>query len=105
MGWLGPAIATLIIMFAAGMFILRSGAASLEVRLRDFFDIPYLMRFMGSIVAVIFLALLLRHWMVGKGIHYVIILICVSCFYMLTVLLINRKRIICDIYAIGRIPR
>ena len=98
----GPALATLIVTLIQGGVLLTLSAKELQSRVIHFFDIKYLLLFLVEIVCFAILASILRNFMVGKNIHYLIVLASVSCIFIIPMCLLNFRKVLKTLKAINQ---
>jgi len=103
MGIIGPAVATLVVIVITGVIMLSFSASILETRLSKLFDLKYLIVFVLESVALTFALSKLREYLHGMNIHYFAILVIVAGIYGITMLLLNGKRLLSDLYRVNRV--
>lgn len=93
LGVIGPAVATLITTLLIGAVMQWMNAKVLNVRIVDFLDIPFLLRFLLEGAVVMLGCRWMRSVLTSLGVHYLLILLltAMSCCGML--LLCNFKRL------------
>ena len=100
MGLIGPAIATLAVTFAAGILILYFSAKELDGRIRELFDLRFLIKFFAVLTAAVFLFGYIRILLEKLEMNsYLILAVCSACCLTVTAslflkrLMRNMKRI------------
>ena len=100
MGLIGPAIATLAVTFAAGILILYFSAKELDGRIRELFDLRFLIKFFAVLTAAVFLFGYIRILLEKLEMNsYLILAVCSACYLTVTAFLClkqlmrNMKRI------------
>ena len=80
MGLIGPAIATLAVTFAAGLLILYFSAKELDGRIRELFDLRFLIKFFAVLTAAVFLFGYIRILLEKLEMNsYLILAVCSAC--------------------------
>lgn len=80
MGLIGPAIATLAVTFAAGILILYFSAKELDGRIRELFDLRFLIKFFAVLTAAVFLFGYIRILLEKLEMNsYLILAVCSAC--------------------------
>ena len=100
MGLIGPATATLAVTFAAGLLILYFSAKELDGRIRELFDLRFLIKFFAVLTAAVFLFGYIRILLEKLEMNsYLILAVCSACCLTVTAslflkrLMRNMKRI------------
>lgn len=100
MGLIGPATATLAVTFAAGILILYFSAKELDGRIRELFDLRFLIKFFAVLTAAVFLFGYIRILLEKLEMNsYLILAVCSACCLTVTAslflkrLMRNMKRI------------
>ncbi len=96
-GILGPALATLVVTLAVGMVILVLSGRIMGTDLRGIFSGKFLLVFALENMVAVPLFSGLRQLLDSLGCHYLLSLLLVYGSYMLTMLILNRKRIAKDL--------
>ncbi|MBE6617239.1 MAG: hypothetical protein E7627_04785 [Ruminococcaceae bacterium] len=102
MGLIGPAIATLATTALMGLLMMICNAKVLNTRLSAFFDLKYMVVFVLESVALTFALSALRDTLDRLDVHYFIIVVLIACLYILTMFLLNGKRLIKDMRKVSR---
>ena len=102
MGMVGPALATLLVTFATGVWMLHLSARELESNISAFFDVRYLLTFVLENLAAMLLFSGLRKDLASKGLSYFPVLVVVCGLYGVTMLLLNGKRMLRGLKQINR---
>ena len=99
-GLIGPATATLAVTFAAGLLILYFSAKELDGRIRELFDLRFLIKFFAVLTAAVFLFGYIRILLEKLEMNsYLILAVCSACCLTVTAslflkrLMRNMKRI------------
>lgn len=94
MGVAGPAVATLVVTLAMGAIMMYLSARELRAKLRDFFDLKFLLLFSVENLAAVLLLWQLQKWMENKGCHYFLTLVLIVGTYGVLFLMIHGKRLL-----------
>lgn len=94
MGVTGPALATLIVTLAMGAVMMHLSARELCAKLRDFFDLKFLLLFSAENLAAVLLLWQLQQWLEDKGCHYFLTLVLIVGTYCALFLMIHGKRLL-----------
>ena len=93
MGFIGPAIATVIITLGVSSLLLIKSAKILETRIHHLFDKKHLLIFGSEIIVLSVFAQLFKSVLLKMSVHYFIILCLVGAFFVITMLVLNLKEI------------
>lgn len=92
MGLIGPAIATLAVTFAAGILILYFSAKELDGRIRELFDLRFLIKFFVVLTAAVFLFGYIRILLEKLEMNsYLILAVCSACYLTVTTFLFLKR--------------
>ena len=95
-GWqeIGPAIATLFVSFVQGIILLSLSAKELKFHIVDFFNIKYMLLFLGETVCFFTLAFLLRRYALNKNLHYLVVLFLCFFAFAIPMFVLNCRRLL-----------
>lgn len=93
MGFVGPAVATVIITAGVSFILLSKSAVILKKSIRSLFDLKHIFIFGIEILILSCGFNLIKRYMESLGLHYIIILIVIGATYVTTLLLLNLKEI------------
>lgn len=102
-GLVGPAVATLTVTILVGIIMLCCNAKVLDTRLSKLFDLKYLALFTVESVILTVALSFLRNYLDLIDVHYFVLLIIIGVLYVLTMLLLNGKRILNDMKNVNRL--
>ena len=105
MGIVGPALATLIVTLITGLLIMGLSAKALGAKLRQLFDRKFLCLFAVENAVALFLMHKVRILLQGQGWHYFAVLVLVAGLYVGIFLLLQGKRLKCDIHELNHIEK
>ena len=93
MGFIGPAVATVLITAGVSFVLLRKSAFILNKSMSGLFDLRHILRF-GTEIAVLFgIFIFIKRFLLSLRIHYIIILLIVGGLFVISLLLMNLKEI------------
>lgn len=101
MGFVGPAVATVITTCFTTLILLKKSAQIMETRVRRLFDWLVVRRVVCGILVAGVIALGIRHWLVGMGISYFWILVLVGGSFCGGLMLFNWKPICATFHALN----
>ena len=90
----GPALATLVVTLLSGLIILHLSARVLDSKLRKLFDLKCLAVFLAVSAALTLGLYQLQHWLMGRGLHYVVVLLITGGAYGLLMAALYGKRLL-----------
>lgn len=93
MGFIGPAIATVVVTFSANTMLLHKSAKILKTDIFSLFDLKHILRYGGEVAALSIGSLYLKRFMESLEMHYSAILVSVGAFFVGTILLLNLNEI------------
>ncbi len=93
LGFVGPAIATVIITAGVSFVLLRKSALILKKDIASLFDIRHILKFGVEILVLFVTFSLIKKYLISLGVHYIIILVAVGGAFVISLLLINIKEI------------
>lgn len=93
MGFVGPAVATIIITMGVSFILLNKSAKILRKKIKSLFDLKHIFIFGIEILILSFVFNLLKNYMESLGVHYFIILVVIGGVFVATLLLLNLKEI------------
>lgn len=92
-GFIGPALATLVITLGVNFVLLKKSVSILNRSIKNLFDFKHLILFFMEILVLSIVFNTIKKIMQSYHIHYFIILVVVGGFFVLTLLLLNLKEI------------
>lgn len=101
-GFVGPAIATVVVTLGSTWLLLQVSAKVLETKVYHLVNLGQLAGFMVKMLAVGVIALLVRNRMVDMGITYPVVLVTVGCLFCGTLLLLNRRELLQTIHELNK---
>lgn len=101
----GPAIATLLSVLITGMLMLAFGAKELGTHIRGLFDGKYLAVFALENLAAVAVFSAVQRWLVGMGLHYLLVLALVCGAYGLLMALLHGRRLLRALKAVNAVTR
>lgn len=101
MGFVGPAVATVITTCFTTLILLKKSAQIMETSVRRLFDWLVVRRVVCGILVAGVIALGIRHWLVGMGISYFWILVLVGGSFCSGLMLFNWKPIRATFHALN----
>lgn len=93
LGFIGPAIATVIITLGVSSVLLIKSTKILESKIRYLFDKKHLVLFGVEIIILSVFAQLLKSILLKVNVHYFVILCTVGAFFVITMLVLNLEEI------------
>ncbi len=92
-GFIGPAIATVVITILLTYLLAKMSAKNLQIKVYQLIDWKEFGVFVLELLAMVPVCLFLCRWLDSLELHYIWIIIIVGLLYVGTLLLINRKKI------------
>lgn len=102
-GFIGPAIATVLVTLAANLILLKWSGVILNAKIAELFDIPYLGKFFAQLLAAAVCVAVLRRKACELGIHYAVIFLVLGALGAGSILLLNLKEITGAFHNMNRI--
>lgn len=93
MGFIGPAVATVIVTFGVSFHLLMKSAKILQERVITLFDLKHLLIYGIEAVTLAVVFCFVKNYFVSLGLHYMIVLVVVGGAYVGIMLLLNLKEI------------
>lgn len=102
-GFIGPALATVVVFFCQTVILLHLSAGALHTSLLKVIAWKELLRFILKLIPITILCAVVRWMMTGSGSHYFSVLTVVGGLYVCAALFVNRKNIMAAIKAINNL--
>lgn len=101
-GFVGPAIATVVVTLGSTLILLQVSANVLQTKAYNLVDLRQLAVFVVKMLVIGAIALLVRNLMVDRGSAYPVVLVVVGCLFGGTMLLLNRREMLQTLHELNK---